>query len=274
MAKDSETHPAKYPIRVLFRDDNLVIVDKPPGILTHPNRYDRSTPSIVNSLSGSMHSRVFPVHRLDRETSGAMVFSLDRETASALGRDFSDSRVEKLYLALSYGQMGEEADVNVPVRQGGNGRKLPARSIIRGLVNFTLDDMPLCLLAVTLITGRSHQARVHCETIAKPIIGDRQHGWKKINEQFMSIPSVREILAEEGLEGDPGLFLRSSHLGFKHPVSGEAVDVWGGLPALWRRFLPDPGTWTGSSVIPAEDFYGESRVRIGGVDRTISPGNP
>jgi 23S rRNA-/tRNA-specific pseudouridylate synthase len=239
--------------RLLYRDDAIVLVDKPAGILTHPNQYDRKSPNLVNSLSGRMHARVYPVHRLDRDTSGLILFAFDKKRARSLGESMQDAAFSKEYLAICGGTMGEEARVTVPVRQGGNGEKQPAESIIRGLSNFTLSDMELCLLAIRLITGRTHQARIHCEAIAKPIIGDSQHGWKPFNARFAELAAVLPPFAAEIPPSDidesteapdlashvlPPMFLRSWKLSFPHPDSGAKVEALAGLPDSWARIIP------------------------------------
>jgi 23S rRNA-/tRNA-specific pseudouridylate synthase len=211
--------PKFPPPMILYQDEAIILVDKPPGMLTHPNQYDRKTPSLVNSLSGRLHARVFPVHRLDRDTGGVILFTTDKDRARRLAAAMADGESDagtpaagpiqlpvapgsggfrKEYLALCAGTMAEEALVTAPVRQGGNGEKQQAASVIRGLANFSVDGMELCLLSVELITGRTHQARIHCETIAKPIIGDRQHGWKPVNARFASLPSVEAMVRAHG----------------------------------------------------------------------------
>ncbi len=259
MTKKVKKPPITIPL--LYRDSALLIVDKPAGMLTHPNQYDRKTPSLVNSLSGRMHARVFPAHRLDRETSGAIAFCLDKASAREMGELFSSGApdpgtggmqggtpplsVRKQYLALCAGHMADEAEVTVPVRQGGNGEKQPAVSRISGMLNFSVRGMDLCLLSVELFTGRTHQARIHCEVLGKPIIGDSQHGWKPVNREFASIPQVAELYGQSEA-GMPRMYLRSWKLSLNHPSKAERIEICSGLPRSWRAVLNLSGS------LPAE----------------------
>ncbi|AHC13752.1 RluA family pseudouridine synthase [Salinispira pacifica] len=224
--KKSDKTP--IPIEILYQDEVIFVVDKPPGMLVHPNQYDRKTPSLVNSLSGKMHAKVYPVHRLDKDTSGLILFSRDKAAAAKLGEQFSDSRVLKKYHAVVFGTLDTPAEVTAPIRQGGKGEKQPALSRIRFLAEAQIEGVQLSLVEIELETGRNHQARIHCEILGKPIVGDRQHGWKEPNAELARILNLPEWTP---------MFLRSMELGFDHPMDGRRMFFSEGYPGMWQALL-------------------------------------
>lgn len=229
-AKPRKKNPDKIPfqVEILYQDDLIIVVDKPPGMLVHPNQYDRKTPALVNSLSGKLHAKVYPVHRLDKDTSGLIVFSRDKAAAAKMGEQFSGSQVLKKYHAVVFGSLDTPAEVTVPIRQGGKGEKQPALSRISSLARGSISDMALSLVEIQLETGRNHQARIHCEALGKPIAGDRQHGWKEPNARLAEILTPGVALP---------MFLRSMELGFEHPEDGRSMLFFGGYPGIWTALL-------------------------------------
>jgi len=229
---------------ILYRDDYLIAIDKPPGLLVHRSDIDRhETRFAVQLLRDQIGRRVQPVHRLDRGTSGVLLFAFDAEIARIMGRQFENAEVEKSYLAVVRGWPPEAGIIDHALsRQYDNyGRKLheaesqPAVTRYRRLATVELpvavERYPTsryALVALEPLTGRHHQLRRHMKHISHPIIGDATHG-KGIHNRFFQ----REF-------GCRRLLLACVHMAFHHPVSGEKVGIGrtaqGEFAALLERF--------------------------------------
>jgi 23S rRNA pseudouridine1911/1915/1917 synthase len=228
--------PVVFDYRELFRDDHLMVVDKPAGLPVHPSaRYHRHTlTQVLRSRLGAGHGWEM-AHRLDRETSGVMVFGRRGGSAAAVKKAFIAREVEKVYWALAHGclegpvridlplgpAIGSQIRVKMgPVPQGAGG--LPAATRVRPLARGTFRGGPITLVEARPETGRQHQIRVHMAEIGHPLIGDKLYGISE--EKFLSIVEGGRPLAE--LEAELGLSrhaLHAAELALPHPTSGERV---------------------------------------------------
>jgi tRNA pseudouridine65 synthase len=214
---------------ILYRDDHLIAIDKPPGLLLHRSDLDRhETRFAVQLLRDQIGRRVQPVHRLDRGTSGVLLFAFDAEVTRELSRQFENNEVEKTYLAVVRGWPPAAGliDHALSRRFDEYGRSLPdappqpAQTRFRRLATIELpvavDRYPstrYALVELQPLTGRQHQLRRHLKHISHPIIGDATHGKGAHNRYFQ-----QEF-------GCGRLLLACTHLAFRHPVTGEAVSV-------------------------------------------------
>ncbi len=217
---------------ILYRDDYLIAIHKPSGLLVHRSQLDRhETRFAVQLLRDQIGRRVHPVHRLDKSTSGALVFALDRETASRLSRTFGTREVMKRYLAVVRGHMPAEAGtIDHPLsHQPDEAEGLPAgasavaREAVTRFRQLATTELPhrvdryptsrYALVALEPETGRRHQLRRHLKHLAHPIIGDATHGKGRHNRLF----------AEH--YGCTRLLLACTHLRFTHPWHDETVDL-------------------------------------------------
>ena len=245
---------------ILYRDDHLIAIDKPPGLLVHRSDLDRhETRFAVQLLRDQIGRRVQPVHRLDRGTSGVLLFAFDPEVTRELSRQFEANEVEKTYLAVVRGWPPEEGliDHALSRRFDDYGRSLPdappqaAQTRYRRLATIelpvTIDRYPTAryaLVELQPLTGRQHQLRRHMKHIAHPIIGDATHGKGRHNRHFQ-----QEF-------GCGRLLLACTRLVFRHPVTGEKVGVTATVKdqfaELLERFgwsyLPESGDATRSAV--------------------------
>ena len=199
---------------VLFRDQWLLAVGKPSGLLTHRGwANDRETAlSLARGLAGK---HVYPAHRLDRATSGVLLFALDPGTASALGGQLSGEGFDKRYLAFVRGVVGEALEIDHPLASEPGAERKPARTSVRPLGKFERYS----LVEAIPHSGRTHQIRRHLKHVSHPVIGDTRYGKGEHNRAF------RERF---GLQR---LALHASRLAFTHPVTGERVIVHAPLPA-------------------------------------------
>jgi tRNA pseudouridine65 synthase len=213
---------------VLHRDDQVVVINKPSGLLVHRSPIDRhETRFAVQLLRDQLGRRVYPVHRLDKGTSGALAFAMDRESAGTLATAFSGGSVVKTYLALVRG-WPEDAGVIEhaldPVADA-YASSVPAhaqqaRTTFRTLARIELpvrvDRYPTSRYALVELvpdTGRRHQLRRHLVHVSHPIIGDSTYGKGRHNRLFAARYGVQRLmLACVGLE-------------FDHPLTGERIGV-------------------------------------------------
>lgn len=224
--------PEPLPLRIVFEDVDLVVLDKPAGMVVHPGAGHMSG-TLVNALlhhvkdlsgvGGELRPGI--VHRLDRGTSGLMVVAKHDRAHQELARQFSDREVEKEYVALVWGvvQAGRRIDAAIgrdPAhRQKMSTRARRARSAVTR-VTFSRHFKGVSLLKVAIATGRTHQIRVHLSAIGHPIVGDAVYGGVR-----KRVPvNVRAVMRLERP------FLHSARLAFTHPGDGRRVEFDSPLP--------------------------------------------
>ena len=216
-------------LTILYRDLHLVAIDKPAGLLVHRSNIDRrETRFAVQLLRDQIGCRVQPVHRLDKGTSGVLLFALDPECTRRLGAQFERNEVGKDYLAVVRGWPPEAGRIDHPLSRThddygadpGARASLPARTDYRRLATVELphavDRYPTAryaLLALTPHTGRRHQLRRHLKHLAHPIVGDATYGKGSHNRFFQ-----RQF-------GCHRLLLACVRLRLTHPVTGVELCV-------------------------------------------------
>jgi tRNA pseudouridine65 synthase len=203
------------PLRLLFRDQHLVIADKPAGLAVHRGWAAEHDVAMVR-VRDAIGAHVYPVHRLDRGTSGTLVFALSSAMASALSQLFATSAVEKTYLALvrSVPPMTGLIDHPLPPGEDRSAPRVEARTA------FTRQEVfgRYSLVEARPETGRLHQIRRHLKHIACPIIGDVNYGKGDHNRLFRDYFGLHRM------------FLHAARVRFPHPVLDTTVDVQAPLP--------------------------------------------
>ena len=213
---------------VLYRDDCLVVIDKPAGLLVHRSPVDaRETRFAVQMLRDQLGRHVYPVHRLDKGTSGALAFALEPVTARTMCEAFACATVGKSYLALVRGWPEERGEIDHALRPVDDDRlpasrreQQPARTSYERLATFEIphrvDRYPTsryALLRLRPHTGRRHQIRRHLAHLSHPIIGDSTYGKGAHNRLFAHLFGVRRLL------------LACVQLEFPHPVTQQLLRV-------------------------------------------------
>lgn len=217
-------------IPVLFQDEWILIVDKPPGITTHPNTYEKPSNTLVKILEKQMGFPVYSVNRLDRPACGIMVFAKTKEAVSRLSEEFRNRNVEKRYLALVRGFIRERISIDDPLTSKYGKEKGEAKSLV---IPISSQEIPepvgryqtarYSLVEVVLETGRYQQARRHLQGINHPIIGDKLHGDRHHNRYFLTRFKMET------------LYLRSCDLAFPHPGNEKLrLQAWAGIPDSWK----------------------------------------
>ena len=185
------------PLLILHQDNDLVAINKPSGLLVHRSPIDKhETRFAVQQLRNQIGQHVYPLHRLDKPTSGVLVFALSSESASFYSQQFREHQIAKTYVALvrGYGpgqmsihhELSDEADDYAGIKAGGDAKE--ALTHVKCLDQFEIplevDRYPttrLSLMQCEPITGRKHQIRRHLKHIGHPIVGDSRHGKGLLN---------------------------------------------------------------------------------------------
>jgi RluA family pseudouridine synthase len=226
---------------VLYEDAALLVLAKPSGVLVIPDRYDRSVPNLYDLLTADGES-VWVVHRLDRDTSGAILFARTAEAHADLNSQFEARGVQKRYLALCRGGHAEESgtiDLPLAPHTRVDGRMVVDRH--RGkesVTDFRIVERFAGFALVEAIprTGRTHQIRIHLAEAGLPIVGDPVYGDR---EAFRLSAIKRGYRA--GAEPEKPLLARTAlhaaSIEFRHPSSGETVKYEADLPKDLRSAL-------------------------------------
>lgn len=221
------------PLKVLYADDVLAVVDKPAGLMVHDSVLARGeTDFAADRLREQFGKPIFLVHRLDRATSGCLLLAFDRDTASALGKVLMSREVEKDYWAICRGWPEEAFTVDHPL-DGGPGKPLkkPAVTHFTRLATTEL-ELPsaafatsrYALLCAQPQTGRFRQIRRHLKHVSHHLIGDTSHGDGRHNRHFRMLGIHR-------------MLLHARRLAFVHPVSGTRIEVVAPPDAEFARAL-------------------------------------
>lgn len=181
-------------LEIVFENDDLVAINKPHGLLVHWTKLDRyATEFALQKLRDQINLEVHPCHRLDRKTSGILLFAKSKKALSIVRKEFEENRVQKTYHAIVRGFIPEEMHIDYPLTE--NDKTQDAKSDLKRLETFEIDlahgkfeTSRYSLIELKPKTGRYHQLRKHMAHVRHPIIGDRPHGCNKQNklwkEQF------------------------------------------------------------------------------------------
>jgi len=238
---DPVPRPEPLPLSILYQDRDLIVVDKPAGMVVHPAAGHQGGTLVnallhhVGDLSGiGGERRPGIVHRLDRGTSGLMVVAKHDEAHEELARQFHDREVEKVYIALVWGLVQAGRRIDVPIgrdvadRKKMSARTRRSRAAVTRIVR--AEQMRgVTLLHVAILTGRTHQIRVHLSAIGHPIVGDSLYGG-------LHRRVAGDLRAVTHLERP---FLHAARLAFKHPEDGRPMEFTSPLPGDLQRVLDE-----------------------------------
>src|SRR3954471_8071527 len=195
-------------LEILFVDADLVIVNKPSGLLVHRGWANDDDVAMFR-VRDMLGAHVYPVHRLDRGTSGALCFARTREAAAILSASFESRQVDKRYLALVRGEPAASGTIDHPIPKSVDGARVPAVTRYELVARSTVDRCSLVLAIPE--TGRGHQVRRHLRHLGHPLVGDVNYGRGEINRRYR---------AEYGLHR---LALHAHAIAFEHPVTRAPV---------------------------------------------------
>lgn len=223
-----QTH--QTPVSILYEDDLLVAVAKPSGMFVHRSLADRSAKEfVVQNVRDQLGSFVYPVHRLDRPTSGVLLLAKNPEAAALYGNMFAERLIRKTYLALVRGHSDDSGTIDRPlISDKGRGKAeghpgtVPqeAETEYQTLARFEApfpsgkhDTSRCSLVEARPKTGRYHQIRRHMFGISHPIIGDAEHGDTKLNRQYQQHLGVTRLM------------LAAVRVEFIHPVTEKSLTI-------------------------------------------------
>lgn len=254
--RDTEVYPEDIPINIIYEDDDVLIVDKEPGMVVHPG-YNNYTGTLVNALV--YHFQQLPtlpgndgrpglVHRIDKDTSGLLLISKNERAMTWLAKQFFDHTITRKYIALVWGDLPEDGTVT-----GYIGRSVADRRVMsiyddpeKGKWSVThykiLERMGyVTLIECQLETGRTHQIRAHMRHIGHPLFSDATYGGDKILKGT-SFSKYKQFV-ENCFALMPRQALHAQTLGFLHPTQKKQVLFESPLPAdfeavlaKWRKY--------------------------------------
>ena len=230
-------------LEILYQDEVLVAVNKPAGMLVHRSWLDRhETQFVMQTLRDQIGQRVYPIHRLDRPTSGVLLFALNSEIANLLCRQFEQKQIEKQYLAVVRGYVTGRGEIDYPLKvqldkiadKFSQPDKAP-QSAVTFYEGLQTVEMPYgvgryatsrySLVRLIPQTGRKHQLRRHMKHIFHPILGDTQYGDLHQNRALMEHTGCTRLL------------LHAEKLTFVHPLTQRPMTIQAGLDAQWQNLV-------------------------------------
>lgn len=230
--------PEPIPLEILYKDQNLVVVNKPANMVVYPSA-GHNQKTLMNVIAYHCHKlatiggplRPGVVHRLDKDTSGVMVVALDDKSYYSLAEQFRVRSINRKYIALVYGKpKGNSGEIVFPIGRSESDRKKMSTRIKKGKEAVTMWKVLKRLENATLIearlgTGRTHQIRVHFASIGHPVMGDRTYGKKTEIE----IKGKKVII--------PRQMLHAETLGFIHPATDKYIEFSSPMPEDMRDIL-------------------------------------
>ena len=221
-------------IEILFEDDSIVIVNKPNNILIHKSYYARNVngDTLLDLLVQQKGQNYYPVHRLDRKTSGVLILAKHKEDVSIFQELFNSNEINKTYLGIVRGFFTETITIDSPVKNPDTKVYKEAETLCEPLhkteTNIAVhpyDSSRYSLVKLTPATGRMHQLRIHMNKISHPIVGDYKYGDRFHNRMF-----------EDNFDCH-NLFLHAYSIRLKHPITNELISIKAELPKDWKTIF-------------------------------------
>ena len=235
--------PPNSPLEILYQDESLVAINKPAGLLVHRSRIDvHATEFALQLLRDQIQQPVFPVHRIDRPTSGVLLFALNSSIAAEVAKQFEQRTVEKSYHAIVRGFLAEDGCWDEPLvekhdrivdrKAQKNKAAQPATTQFHSLrqweIPFSAGKYPTSRYSLAMIrplTGRKHQIRRHFNHMAHPIVGDTTFGDRRHNRLFVEQLGCHRLL------------LAATELKLDHPETGDRITITAGLGPEFEQVI-------------------------------------
>jgi len=229
------------PLNIIYHDQQLIAINKPEGLLVHRSHIDRYEMSnAMHMLRDQIGQWVYPAHRLDRPTSGVLLFALQPETAKKMGLKFEKHEIQKTYHAIVRGYIAEKGIIDHPIKPTADFKsdkkrvsQKPAQEAVTEFTRLGTLELPYCvdkfqtsrysLVELSPKTGRKHQLRKHMKHLSHPIIGDPKYGKSKHNRFFQEYFSCERLL------------LASTALSFTHPITEEPISIHAKVSGIFEE---------------------------------------
>ena len=221
-------------IEILYEDATIIIVNKPNNVLIHNSYYARNIkePTLLDLLKVQFNTYFYPVHRLDRKTSGVLVLAKQKENVAIFQELFNSNTIQKVYLGIVRGFVNESITIDSPVKNPDTKVYKEAETFCEPmetkLVEIAVhpyENSRYSLVQLTPKTGRMHQLRIHMNKISHPIVGDYKYGDRFHNRMF-----------ENELDCH-NLFLHARSISFTHPILNKKIEVKASLPNDWNKIF-------------------------------------
>ncbi len=232
---------SKQKIETLYEDEDILAVFKPPNVLSIPDRYDKSVFNLYDCLN-QKYGKIYQVHRLDKETSGVIVFGKNPEAHKNLNEQFQEREAKRIYRAVVTGRLlRDELEVDIPLATHSGKKDLvvpsargkPSFTRIKSLEKFSMADLVEC----ELITGRRHQIRVHCSAVGYPLLVDSIYGE---SEGFYLSSIKKRYNLKKGKVERPiisRLTLHAYLLEIRHPKTNQFISIKADYPKDFAALL-------------------------------------
>lgn len=220
------------PFDIIYEDEQMIAINKPCGILVHRTKISEDTQFVLQLLRDQIKQRVYPIHRLDRATSGVLLFGKDKTVAGILGAQFREQQVHKEYLAIIRGFVAAEETIDYPLKSEPHKPAQNAITRYQQIEQVTFDaaigpypSARYSLVRIFPQTGRRQQIRKHFGHLRHPIIGDKKHGDCKHNKYFTTVLDI------------PRMLLHAQLLRFQHPTEERTLHLHATLDDHFEKAL-------------------------------------
>lgn len=217
---------------ILFEDEYIVAINKPNGIMVHPTKITEDTQFILPLLIEQVQHQLFAIHRIDRGTSGVLLFGKNKEIVRAISKQFQERQIDKMYLAITRGFAPESEIIDYPIAREPH---LPKRKAVTHIKTIHTQELPVpigpyktarySVVKAFPETGRRHQIRRHLSHLHYPVIGDRRHGDNKHNRYWREDLGIERML------------LHAKELAFMHPVQEQLMRIVAPLDPIFEQAL-------------------------------------
>lgn len=238
----------KTQLELIHEEDAFVLINKPTGLLSVPDRFDQQVDNAKHLLR-EKYGEILTVHRIDKDTSGLLCFARTPEAHRTLSQQFAAHEPQKTYLALVEGiPQQEEGVIEIPLVEDPRklGRMMAAPKGLNAYTTYKLEEAfaNFSLLKVEIKTGRTHQIRVHLQAIGHPLVADPFYG-RRTGLMLSTIKGkkYRKAKGREERPLMPRTALHAHYLEFTHPVSGEKINFEAPLPKDFRATLNQLDRW-------------------------------
>ena len=221
-------------IDLLYEDEYIIAVNKPSNILIHNSYYARNIKedTLLDLLSEQLKASFYPIHRLDRKTSGLMILAKQKENVSDFQQLFKPESIQKTYFGIVRGHIEDSRLIESPVKNEDSGLYKDAKTHCESINHVEL-NIPVhpyktsrySLVKLKPATGRMHQLRIHMNKISHPIVGDTKYGDRFHNRMFTDEFDCSDLL------------LHAYSIEFRHPFLKEIISIKADLPEVWKRIF-------------------------------------
>ncbi len=257
--RDTEVYPENIPLDIVYEDDDVILVNKPAGMVVHPG-FNNYTGTLVNALV--YHVQQLPqlpgnegrpglVHRIDKDTSGLLLISKNERAITFLAKQFFDHSITRKYLALVWGDIEQDGTISGYIGRSAKDRKVMAIYSDESKGKWSVTHYKVLerlnyvtLIACELETGRTHQIRAHMKHIGHPLFNDSSYGGDRIVKG--TVFTKYKQFVENCFELMPRQALHAESLGFIHPTTRQFIHFVADLPPdftavldKWRKYVRD-----------------------------------